>query len=419
MARPGKSRARFCLWIQGGGPSAPEGRIGRPTRPSAPRIFGPRGYLDNEEAGGGFRASLGLARFCQRFGKGLRSSLGQLAEGNAVAETGGQAAGAADSVMRRKLAAGRAGLAEGGPGADRSWRLGLARAARDKLKLPLEVASLVLDRCSLAELLELPPERAMIVVLEGPAEGLGLLVISPPVLAGMIEVQTIGKVGSGALAPRKPTRTDAAMVEAVIDAALEGMEASLEQEADLVWAGGFRAASFLDDPRPLGLLLEDIPYRVLKAEVSLAQGARSGPVLLALPAQGRGPKPVLRGAQAVLEAEAGPAFAEALMEQIAGSNAVMTGILARFSMSLNRVLKLAVGDLVVLSGASIERIGFEGLDGRKLAEGKLGQNRGMRAVRLTPDAVSQPRMPQSAGQMPHGGGRRETDVAAEPLRHTG
>ena len=166
-------------------------------------------------------------------------------------------------------------------------------------------------------------------------------------------------------------------------------------------------------------MLEDIPYRVLKAEVSLAQGMRAGPVLLALPAQGRGPKPVLRGAQAVLEAEAGPAFAEALMEQIAGSSAVMTGILSRFSMPLNRVLKLAVGDLVVLSGASIERISFEGLDGRKLAEGKLGQNRGMRAVRLTPEAVSQPRMAHIAGQMPPGGGRRASDMEDEPLRQTG
>ena len=57
-----------------------------------------------------------------------------------------------------------------------------------------------------------------------------------------------------AASPRKPTRTDAAMVAGLIDAALAGLEQALLQEADLVWAGGFRYASFLDDARPIGLL---------------------------------------------------------------------------------------------------------------------------------------------------------------------
>jgi flagellar motor switch protein FliM len=49
---------------------------------------------------------------------------------------------------------------------------------------------------------------------------------------------------------------------------------------------------------------------------------------------------------------------------------------------------LAAGDLVPLPMAALDRIGFEGLDGRRLAEGKLGQNRGMRAVRLSAPAVA-------------------------------
>ena len=49
----------------------------------------------------------------------------------------------------------------------------------------------------------------------------------------------------------------------MVDAALEGLEIALAEEADLIWADGFRYASFLDDPRPLGLLLEDIAYRCL------------------------------------------------------------------------------------------------------------------------------------------------------------
>ncbi|MEI2687191.1 MAG: FliM/FliN family flagellar motor switch protein [Cypionkella sp.] len=291
-----------------------------------------------------------------------------------------------DAVIRRILAFGQAEAAEGGPGADRGWRLALARAARDMLKLDLEVTRLSLDRRSLTELLELPPERALIVVLEGPAEGLGLLVLDAAVMSAMIEAQTIGKVGQAPLAPRKPTRTDAAMVAGTIDAALAGLELALQQEADLIWASGFRYASFLDDPRPLGLLLEDISYRVLTTELSLAQGARRGVAVLALPAEGRGQIPAAGLTQPGSEAQAGPGFSLALAAQIEASHCVLDAVLARVSLPLSTVIQMKVGETVVLTHAALDRIQFEGLDGLAVAEGKLGQNRGARAVRLTPAA---------------------------------
>lgn len=287
-----------------------------------------------------------------------------------------------DSVLRRKILAARPQVAEGGPGADRGWRLALSRAARDDMKLALDVAGLTLDRRSLAELLELTPDRGLIAVLDGPRDGLGLLMISAPVLAGMIEAQTIGRVASGPVAPRKPTRTDAAMVAGMIDAALSGLEASLAQEADLVWAGGFRYASFLEDARPLGLLLEDTVYRVLTADVSLGQGARTGAVILALPAEGRGRMPHTPTAP-VVDVH-GPSFADALALQVEAADCVMQAVLARLSLPLSRLMDLQVGEVMALPRAGIDRISFEGLDGRAVAEGRLGQNRGMRAIRLTP-----------------------------------
>lgn len=287
-------------------------------------------------------------------------------------------------VMARKFAAARTSLAEGGPGADRAWRLALARAARDAVKLPLDVAQLALSRASLAELLELPPDFAMIVVLEGPRDGLGLMVISAGVVAAMIEMLTIGKVATTPPAPRKPTRTDAAMVAPAIDAALIGLEMALAQESDLVWAGGFRYASFLDDPRPLGLLLEDLPYRVLRADVTLANGVRGGQVLLALPADGRGAAPVGAGPDPLAQ---GAAFAALLADQVENADCVLDAVLTRVSMPLSRVLAMQVGETITLPRAGLDRISFEGLDGRAVAIGKLGQNRGMRAIRLAPPAA--------------------------------
>lgn len=321
-----------------------------------------------------------------------------------------------DSVMRRKLAAARAEDGpDGGPGADRGWRVALARAARDHLKLPLEVRSLSLGRAGLAEVLELPPDRALIAVLEGPREGVGVLVMSPEVMQAMVEVLTIGKVSPGGPAARRPTRTDAAMVAPTIDAALIDMEQALAQEADVVWAGGWRYASFLDDPRPLGLMLEDIPYRVLKADIDLNHGVRQGALLLILPADGRGQLPSrVAGTRAPSdEAHAHRAFTAALAEEVEAAECILDGVLMRLSMPLSRVVGLAVGDVLPLGSASLDRVSLEGLDGRKLTEGKLGQNRGMRALRLGA-AIAAGKTP--VAQL---GAAPPLTAAAPPLREAG
>lgn len=123
--------------------------------------------------------------------------------------------------------------------------MALARAARDQLKAPLEVAGLTLRRASLAEVLELPPDRALLAILEGPGEGVGMLAIAPELLQGMTELLTIGRVAAGGGGvTRKPTRTDAAMIAPLIDAALIDLESSLAEEADLVWAGGWRCRAW-------------------------------------------------------------------------------------------------------------------------------------------------------------------------------
>lgn len=284
-------------------------------------------------------------------------------------------------ILRRKVTAAKAEVAEGGPGADRCWRLALARAARDKLKTSVDFLMMTVDRRSLAELMDMPQERSMIAVLDGPAEGLGVIVLSPPVLAGFIEAQTIGKVKSTELVARRPTRTDAAMVAGVIDAALRGLEAALADEADLTWAGGFRYASFLDDPRPLGLLLEDAPFKVLRAEVSLAQGARRGEILLALPAIGRGAGPSTKTVG--LAPDTGRLFMAALAERVNGSQCRLEAVLGRLRLPLSDVMRLSEGMVLALPQAGLDRISLEGVDGRLVAEGRLGQNRGLRAVRLS------------------------------------
>ncbi len=289
--------------------------------------------------------------------------------------------------------------AEGGPGADRSWRLALARAAQDVLSLPLDVPRLALHRRSLAELTELLPDHAMLAVLEGPGDALGLLAMSPAILSGLIEVQTMGRVLAQPPIPRKPTRTDAVMVAPVIERALGALDDALSDEADLVWAGGFRYASFLDDPRPLALLLEDRAYRVLTAHVSLSGGAKSGEVILALPADGRGHRP-RRDTTLADDAHAVQAFTHAMNEVVLSVPCLLEAVLARVTLPLGAVLGLQPGTIVPLPKNALSGIRLEGLDGLPLAEARLGQNSGMRALRLSgemrvPSPLPQDRAPRT------------------------
>jgi flagellar motor switch protein FliM len=297
-----------------------------------------------------------------------------------------------NDILRRKIrrgtAAGAEGGQRGGAGADHGWRLALARAARDVTGLLVDVADLRLARRSLAELLEFPPDRALIALLDGPGGGLGMIALSPEVTSALVEMQTIGRVAAAAPVPRRPTRTDAAMVSAVIDRALAELEAVLADEADLVWTGGFRYASFLEDARPLGLLLEDQPYRVLTTDLALGDGGRTGKVILALPAEGRGQAPAARPRAAAdpgqaAQAAPGTGFSAALGEAVLAADCRLDAVLARVTLPLRSVMALAPDVMIPLTGAALDRIAVTGLDGQGVAMARLGQHRGMRALRLS------------------------------------
>ena len=186
------------------------------------------------------------------------------------------ATGQARSALRRKAVAGRPAGEGAGLRPERAVRMALARAGQGVPGLDLRITELTDGRHVLAELLDMIPDHALLAMLEGPAEGLGLVAVAPPVLSGIVEVQTTGRLAKDERPPRKPTRTDAAMTVGLVDQALTELNEELADTSDIVWAGGFHFASFLDDPRPLGLLLEDIAYRVFTVTVTLGDGGRNG-----------------------------------------------------------------------------------------------------------------------------------------------
>lgn len=230
---------------------------------------------------------------------------------------------------------------------------------------------------SLTEVLDLAAERALFLILEGPEEGLGLLILAGDLVTGLVEVMTTGRCNPHISEPRRPTRTDAAMIAPLIDLALENLEESLAEEDDLIWTSGFRYASYIEEARPLGLLLEDETYQVMRADLGIGHGARQGQIALILPQAGRGRVPPPR-----IDAAPAPDLGPLLRAQIEDVPVTLDAVLARMKLTVGDLNRLAIGQVLTLSGASLDQIALCGLDGQEISRARLGQQRGLRALRV-------------------------------------
>ncbi|WP_461308237.1 FliM/FliN family flagellar motor switch protein, partial [Albidovulum sp.] len=295
---------------------------------------------------------------------------------------------AQQSVLRRMAQAGR-GLPSGGgaPTPARALGQAFARAAEKRLGLPLRVAAVRELRASLAEFPERIADHALLAVLQGPEEGLGLMALSPALFATIVEMLTTRRLAPGEVMPRRPTRTDAALAAPVIDQVLTDLEEQLAADPAVTWAGGFRYGSMLDDARPIPLIFEDCAYRAFEMEfVCGEEVTRSCTAFLALPAEGRGPRP-LPAAPADGSAPRGAQDSEAewqarMAAAVRGARAPLHAVLDRVSLPLDQVIALKPGALVPLSRNALSRVSVEGAGDRRLLRGRLGQSQGNLAVRL-------------------------------------
>lgn len=300
----------------------------------------------------------------------------------------------AQTVLRRKAEAGRPQADAVPMTAMRAFTTALSKSAQDLVNMPLRVAEITETRMTLAELPEVLEPLSLLAVMEGPGEGLGLIALPPATLSALIEIQTMGRIAPQAPTPRKATRIDASMAAELIDSVMEGFEEILAESADIAWAGGFRYASFLDDPRPLGLLLEDIGFRVYQLKLQLGPaGEREGGMFLALPAVGRGQGPRKAAHEKIdpatgeivtnsVDPNAEADWAEAIEASVSGARVDLNAVLHRVTMPLAKVTELKVGMTIPVPYAALEDLSIEGLGRRKVGAARLGQAQGLRALRI-------------------------------------
>ena len=229
---------------------------------------------------------------------------------------------------------------------------------------------------TLAELTESLPAGGLLIVLEGEERARGLLHMQQPLLDALIEVQTTGQVDTVEGNNRPATQIDAALSRDFIDMLLSSLDTEMEDMGigNIVMRMHF--GTVITDRKQLPLLVPERGFHVFQANVSVAQDAKNGSLLLALPGTQtaaaswpkRGPDPVWRAA-----------FHRTLSQ----ARLQFGTVLFRRQISLKSALALKPGSVIPFDAEVMGMVRVEDNLGRAVVKGRLGQASGNRALRLT------------------------------------
>jgi flagellar motor switch protein FliM len=286
---------------------------------------------------------------------------------------------AAIPVMRRKAGALRRPEASAVMTPARAWHTTLPRVAAEELGLDLTVRSVRDGAQTAATALSSLPEEGLLLLLREGGGRTGLCCVDPDLLSAVIEMQTTGKVGAVPPPPRRPTAVDAALAAGLIDAALAAFDAATAGMSEPPPIRGARQAGRVADLRAAALLLAEGATQATRIDLDLGGGVRPGAMVLMMPpAPPRG-----QDGRRALSDELRPAVME--------GQATLRAVLHRTTLPLARIRTLAPGERITVPGAALGAVAVEGADGRVVAQARLGQVEGWKALRLTlPAAGARP-----------------------------
>lgn len=272
----------------------------------------------------------------------------------------------------------------------------VGRAAERLYRLPVLPVEIKPGAATLAELPELLPDQALLIVLQGPGDQIGVMALGFETVTALIEVQALGRITARPAERRRLTRSDAAICVDFVNALMTDLGTEMAAVEGFGPIQGYRYATHLDDPRPLILMLEDRPYRSLSFDLRFGGAeTRDGPILIAVPH-----KPDMRPAlpqpapqDAVPAPQAGALPAATLACAMAAAPVEVVGVLCRRTMTLGELRALVPGKLLPLPRVTLTDARLETPDGQLLATGKLGEAEGCHALRLHDPAQGTP-LPQ-------------------------
>lgn len=277
------------------------------------------------------------------------------------------------AALARKLSVGQEGQGDKPRSVLRALRLAFARAAGDRLHLPLVVIGAKQSGRPADALTERVGEDWLLLQFVKDDGTSAAICMDMGVVSAIVQVQTIGEVMPAAPASRPFTHTDAAMVAPSAEEALSRAIALVDAPADQSCLAGYEYASRLADLRIMSLAMVEDTYRIFDLTVELGGGLRQGQISVFLP-----DLPAETDEDGAISEETGPN-----LDQASGvMRAELNTVICRMTLPLASLSHLGVGDVLPLAGSRLDRAEVLTIDRSRIAIGRLGQCGGMRAVRL-------------------------------------
>ncbi len=278
-------------------------------------------------------------------------------------------------LLRRMTRLRHDAMAENPLTSSRALRLVLSKAASDTVGLVLTVQGVSEDVRKLDDLLTGLSNDLLLVGLMRDARLVGVAAIDMQLRAAILEMQIIRALIDKPADDRMPTGTDKVMCDPMLSTFLAALpEALLGTDLD-GWVDDVLVGDRLESCRLAGLVLDDCHYTDMQMSVGLGITDRQGLLQIALPVPNRPAQPHDKDPVSV-------DWDSALQDTVAEAPASLDALLHEFTIPLAQANALAVGTVLPLPGCTVNSVRLMAPDGYEVAQAKLGQVGGMRAVRL-------------------------------------
>lgn len=279
--------------------------------------------------------------------------------------------GASQSAVRRKLGSARPPAGEWQMTLARAWRLALVHGFSEAAGLVLTLETHTATSVDPPDMPALMGHGDLAILLEG-VNGFGVALLDVQLMAALLESQTMGRALMRPATARVPTPTDGAMVADPLDRALVLFETHGKGVAGADTCFGMRFATPLADGRAVMLALPDAPHVLTDLVLSFGGGDRRGRLRLLLPAAL--PKPEGTGAD--------PLWHSGMERNLMGARVQISAVLTRLHLPIAQISIFTVGTLLPVSPTALGQIALVGCTGALVAQGRLGQSHGRKAVML-------------------------------------
>lgn len=266
-----------------------------------------------------------------------------------------------------------------GPMDDRAvrvWRLAAARALKSAVGMNAEVATAQVTSVQADAMPGLVEPGEMTALMENDAGDVGLALISPAIVAALVEMQTIGRVSDRPAEPRQATPVDGALVGPSVDRIMVSAAAALAECGLGDPVTDYRFAMLTEAETPPTLSMADLPHSCLTLDITVEGGRKQGTMRFVSPDT---------GASEMQRAASRADWQNKISAAVLSSDVPVEARLGQVRMTIENVMQLTPGDFVPLSPEDLRRVRLVVGRGDLAGRGKLGQSNGYRAVKILGD----------------------------------